>query len=61
MNEFQERHPLVIDIGHNQHLRFGDLLCAARTAVDRRKSVFDERQKRLWSYEECLQLVNARG
>lgn len=61
MNEFQERHPLAIDIGEGYSIRFGDLLCAARTALDRRLPIWDEQQGKAISVEECRKLVNARG
>lgn len=61
MTEFFNRHPLRIDLDQGEHIRFGDLLCAARTALDRRLPIFDEQQGKEVSLADCRLLVNLRG
>lgn len=60
-DEFITSHPFRIDLADGCHIRFRDLVGAARTAMDRRTGLWDEEKQRGYSAADCRMIVNSQG
>ncbi len=56
---FIAAHPLRIDLQDGSHVRFGDMVCAARSACHHKSTLWDESNSRGMSLLDCVRITNA--
>ena len=55
--EFLAEHPYRLDLSGDSHVRFRDLVGAARSAIFHRTGIWDEKHQRGYSLQDCIRMA----